>query len=89
MSLEVLDEVIEGGEVHFRGRSDDLIHRFVLTKQAIEKLSCNKNINLDQESAVLEVFRQHQSNIAKVAENLLIKKDLAYDPVYTITATMI
>jgi hypothetical protein len=38
---------------------------------------------------VLRVFKEHQPEIAGAAENLLVKQDLAYDPVYTITASMV
>lgn len=89
MSLKILDEVLEAGEVHFRASRADLVHRFVLTKQAISKLSQNKNLNFNNESDVLKVFRENKLEIARAAEDLLVKQDLAYDPVYTITASMV
>ncbi len=89
MSLKILDEIVEDGEVHFRASSNKLVRRFVLTKQAITKLSQNKNLNFNNQSDVLKVFKEHQLEIAKTAEELLMKQDLAYDPVYTITASMI
>ena len=89
MSLKILDEVLEEGEVHFRASSANLVHRFVLTKQAISKLSQNKNLNFNNESDVLKVFRENKLEIARAAEDLLVKQDLAYDPFYTITASMV
>ena len=89
MSLKILDEVVEDGEVHFRASGSGLVHRFVLNKAAIGKLSQNTNLNLNNESQILKIFTEHKSDIAKAAEKLLEKRDLAYDPVYTITANMI
>ncbi len=89
MSLKILDEVIVDEEVHFRASRKKLVHRFVLTKQAITKLSQNKDLNFNNESGVLRVFTENKLEIAKAAENLLVKQDLAYDPVYTITASMV
>lgn len=89
MSLTILDEVIEDGEVHFRASREKLVHRFVLTKPAITKLSQNKNLNFNNQSDVLKLFKEPQLEVARAAESLLVKQDLAYDPVYTITASMV
>ena len=87
MPLEIFEEVLIDQDVHFSGKLDGQIHRFVITAEAL-----NDKVHHSKEDSSggydrLRVFEDHKEEIATIAEQL-IDKDLAYDPVYSIDTTI-
>ena len=86
MPLEIFEEVLIDQDVHFSGKVDEKIHRFVITAEALDDKAHHSEDDSSDGYDRLHVFEDHKDEIAAIAEKL-IEKDLAYDPVYTIDTT--
>ena len=83
MTLEIFDELIVDGDVHFSGKLDGKIHRFVIYGEALD---VKAHYNEEEASGGYDrllVFEDHKDDIAALAEKL-IDQHQAFDPVYTI-----
>ena len=83
MPLEIFEEVLIDQDVHFSGKVDGKIHRFVITAEALDDKAHHSEDDFSHGYDRLHVFVDHKEEIAAIAEKL-IEKDLASDPVYSI-----
>ena len=82
-NLEIIEEVVIDGDVHFSGRLDGRIHRFVIFGEALDQKAHHDDEDSSGGYDRLHVFKDHKEEIAGLAEKL-IDLNLAFDPVYTI-----
>lgn len=82
-SLEIIDESIVDGGVHFSGKVDGRIHRFVISGEALDHKAHHSDDDASWGYDRMHVFEDYKHEIAELAEKL-IDLDLAFDPVNTI-----